>query len=578
MVEPKYPFRDSLRRAQDIYLEAVSDFIEIRLGGSSNDVLDFSDISDLFRKNWYDSIDGHFRSVDEYYEARSVVQLIVEGRNRCSHPPWDLNPDYVRTHLFIIAEFLGKINRNLDQLEVNTIIDKLFYDDTPERLDKVEQQLKNTEAEKEESEKEKKELEKKLEILHSNASELESQKNKLESDIRRMSQEMIEKNQKLKATDTQLKKSKERVKKSIEDRKEAEGRIRSLEEQIEGMETDYNLEKTTLKKQLTAMTEVIHEKNVLTDSLSELLSIITLNQPDDSIFPQVNISSSVRIIDQRNTNRKNYIFNLLKLKQPSIYYVQDEDRMYHYITENIPEISDAIEIHNKKTPKENEKKLLEKLEQGELNTIVSNSIFSGLPKNDKHIHIVFCNLSPGIEAFIDRCQPAFLSDNYCFIHLIYDYELDLDSINSRFPDRDAFNTIYKKLKCVDGIESNFISTDNILNELDIEEVTFDPICNIFQEIGMIEKKMSGVKLLSDPKKKLEESTVFNEGLKEREKYQEFYDFQKSYSCAELWDRIGEKAEISNFLKDYNNTLEVSNSGLEEELERMELESADSPLE
>ncbi|MCG9129554.1 hypothetical protein JT359_18345 [Candidatus Poribacteria bacterium] len=50
MVEPKYPYRDSLRKAQDIYLDAVSNFVEMRLGSPSENALDFNDISDLFRR------------------------------------------------------------------------------------------------------------------------------------------------------------------------------------------------------------------------------------------------------------------------------------------------------------------------------------------------------------------------------------------------------------------------------------------------------------------------------------------------------------------------------------------------
>lgn len=427
-------------------------------------------------------------------------------------------------------------------------------------------------------ESDKKELENKLENLQEDVRKLESKKEKLEGDITKMSQEAIEKNLMIKTTTIQLQKSKERIKKSTEETKEAKGQITTLQEQIEGMKTDHNLEKTALKKQLSAKTEIIHENNVLTETLSELLSIITLNQRDGIIFPQVNINSSVRIIDQRNTNRKNYLFNLLKMKQPSIYYVHDEDQMYEYLTEHIPDISDAIEKHSMNTPKEDEKELLKRLEQGELNAIVSNSIFSLLPKNENPIHIVFCNLSPGIEVFINRCQPAFLSDNNCFLHLIYGYETNMDTIMKCYPDRDQFNTFYSSLKEIDGILTNFVLIDDILQELNMKKPEFDTYSNIFQDIGMIEINKYGVKLLSNPKKKLEESTIFNECEKEREKYQEFYDFQKSHSSSDLWDRIGEKAEISNILKDHNNTMEVSKSLLEERIDTIEPENTDAPLE
>ena len=578
MAETKYPFRDSLRRAQDIYLEAVSDFIEVRLGNSPDGVLDFGYISKLFRDRWYDNIEGHFRSVDEYYEARSVVQLIVEGRNKCSHPPWDLDKDYVRTHLFIIAEFLGKIDRNLDQQEVNTIIEELYYDDTPERLEESERQVEKINSEIDNLVKNNKKLSDDLEIKEIQLSELELKMDKLKSDITRMSQEKIEKNQKLKTTTTQLKNSKERLKKSTDEVKQEKEMIASLQQQIVSMETEHNENKTTLRKQLSTKTKVIQENKDVIESLSSLLSVITLNQPNDTIFPQVNTTSSVRIIDQRNTNRKNYVFNLLKMKEPSIYYVKDVDQMYQYLTENMPEVSDLIEKHKQETSKQDEKELLVRLEEGNLKTIVSNSTVSVLPKIDCKIHILFCHLSPGIDVFINRCQPAFLSESTCFLHLIYDSDTDMDIIMESYPDRDIFNGFYVNLKGIDGIESNFIPTNNILNKLDMQKQTFDPICNIFQDIGMIEKNKYGVKLLSGPKKKLEESTVFNNGIKNREKFQEFYDFQKRHSCIDLWDKIAEKTEISNILKDYDNTTIVKKSEIEEKLEAIESENTDSSLE
>lgn len=553
MSEAKYPFRDSLRKAQDIYLDAASTFMEVRLGDSSNNDLDFSDISNLFFTHWRDSIEGHFRCVDKYYDARSVVKLIVEGRNRTSHPPWDLDPDYVRMQLYIIADFLGKISRNIDQQDVEKIINDLFYDNTPELLKNAEAELENIQSEKDKLEDNIKELQNDLDSLKKQHRELKSNNTKLESDKSKLSMDLIEKNQKIKTTTDQLKKSKERLKKSIEEKNASKERIASLEKQIEGMETDHKQEIKSLNEQLTTQKNIVLEKKIQIESLSDLLSIFKIAKQEDALFPPINVNSSIRIIDRRRTNRKNYLFDLLKMNQPSIYYVKDVDQMFQYLTEHIPEISDVIEKHNKKTPKEVEKEMFERLEEGELNTIVSNSTFSELPKYNNNIHIVFCHLSPSIDVFVNRCQPAFLSDNSCYLHLIFDPEKDMDSITKSYPDRDVLSTFYKNLIEINGIETKYISTDDILQKLEMNKPEIDPFIKILHDIGMIEENNSRIKLLSSPKKTLEDSDLYIDGLEKREKFQEFYDFQESHSCEELWDRIGEKAEISNILKDFNNS-------------------------
>ncbi|RKU25145.1 hypothetical protein C6497_16490 [Candidatus Poribacteria bacterium] len=578
MSEAKYPFRDSLRKAQDIYLDAASTFMEVRLGDVSYNDLDFCDISNLFFTHWRDSIEGHFRCVDKYYDARSVVKLIVEGRNRTSHPPWDLDPDYVRMQLYIIADFLGKISRNIDQQDVEKIIEDLFHDDTPERLVETEEKLKNVESEREKLEDGNIELQNDLDNLKKQLSDVESKNNKLESDMTKTSKDLIEKNQKIKTTSDQLKKSKERLKKSLEEKNASKERITSLEEEIEGMATDHKLEIKTLQEQLTTQKNIVFEKKIQIETLSDLLSIFKIAKQDDALFPPININSSIRIIDQRRINRKNYLLDLLKMNQPSIYYVRDVDQMFQYLTEEIPGISDLIEKHNQKTPKEDENKLLERLEEGELNTIVSNSTFSMLPKYNNNMHIVFCHLSPSIDVFVNRCQPAFLLENSCYLHLIFDPEKDMDSITKSYPDRDVISAFYKNLIEINGIKSNYISTADILQKLKMNKPEFDPYINILQDIGMIQENNNRIKLLSTPKKSLEDSDLYIDGLEKREKFQEFYEFQENHSCEELWDRIGEKAEISNILKDNNySSMNIVYEEIEE-YDKIDAERTDSTLE
>ena len=167
MSKAKYPNRDALREANDIYLDAIYPFVSkcldkfqdttaeelirdaLSLASHDNieEKIEISDIAHLFRTYWYDYFQDRFEAIDPHYEARSAIGLIVEGRNRASHRPWDLDPEFTRTQLFLIAEVLGKINRSDAQREVETIRDKLF-NDTAEQLVTIAVEAKEAEYEK----------------------------------------------------------------------------------------------------------------------------------------------------------------------------------------------------------------------------------------------------------------------------------------------------------------------------------------------------------------------------------------------------------------------------------------------
>ncbi len=162
MSTSNYPNRDALRKALDIYLDAMHAFVVRCLNqipgktakGIIKDIcrkdvkeIECKDIAYLFR-NYWDPFKKHFNRIDRYYEARSVVQLIVEGRNRASHQPWDLDLEFTRTQLSMIAEILEKIDGPNKQREVEEIREDLFSDDTKERLEETEKRLMEIAAEK----------------------------------------------------------------------------------------------------------------------------------------------------------------------------------------------------------------------------------------------------------------------------------------------------------------------------------------------------------------------------------------------------------------------------------------------
>ena len=143
-----YPNRDALREAHDIYLNAMKSFILECLkesGGAAEekvieieDTMEIADIPHFVNKYWDRSFEQYFTHIDRYYEVRGVTWVIKEGRNRASHPPWDLDPKFTQTHLFLIANLLEKIDRPDAKRRVENIQDRLFPDNVVQLTEEIE--------------------------------------------------------------------------------------------------------------------------------------------------------------------------------------------------------------------------------------------------------------------------------------------------------------------------------------------------------------------------------------------------------------------------------------------------------
>ena len=135
-----YPNRDALRAAHDIYLNAMKSFIFkcLKESGAAaeekvieiEDTMEIADIPHFVNKYWEKSFEQYFTRIDRYYEVRGVTWVIKEGRNRASHPPWDLDPEFTRTHLFLMANLLEKIDRPDAKSRVENVQDQLFSNNT----------------------------------------------------------------------------------------------------------------------------------------------------------------------------------------------------------------------------------------------------------------------------------------------------------------------------------------------------------------------------------------------------------------------------------------------------------------
>ena len=116
-------------------------------------VIDINDFPHLVNRNWEDAFETRLND-DKIF--RNQLWLIVECRNYGAHlGDVDIESEFTRAHLFLIADVLGKINRSDAKCKVEAIRDDLFFDDTAEHLAEVEERLTKVESEKHECEKSK---------------------------------------------------------------------------------------------------------------------------------------------------------------------------------------------------------------------------------------------------------------------------------------------------------------------------------------------------------------------------------------------------------------------------------------
>ena len=159
----KYPNREALRKAHDIYRDAMRPFITRCLrkvrgeqvedlirdslpdaemeqferalqkhNGNIEAAIDINHFPHVIRNNWH--LDRVF---SQQFDSNSKVQYktgtIVEGRNLCAHPGVeDLDPECTRADLTYVAEVLGEIKDKEAKEAVENIRDRLFSDE-PEK-------------------------------------------------------------------------------------------------------------------------------------------------------------------------------------------------------------------------------------------------------------------------------------------------------------------------------------------------------------------------------------------------------------------------------------------------------------
>ncbi len=589
MNRAEYRNRDALNQALDLYLgamflfvsecldeQSIREFLRLLSDDDLRNEMEVKDIADLIKRYWSKSFKEKFKITDRYgmtryYDARSVTSLIVEGRNRVSHQRLqELDPEFTRAQLFLIAEVLGQINMSVQQREVVDIRDKLF-NDTGDHLVKI-----AVKAEKAKYEKSITKVEKRLAGEKENNEELSKQ-------IADNTAKLDEKTEKLEKLSGRLVTAKL-------DEKESEKRLNSISKQLEKVQAEHSAcEKhiTTISDQVTSteaarddykerletaseelkevnerlsitsgqLLAVKAEMDVSEERLAtarKLLTITTIgNQEVRAIFPPFETNSTVRILDRRGVDKQDYLLGLLVQKQPTLIYVQSEEMIDNLLALVGPEKAAVIGRHDKQTSEAEAAEILKKLERKKLIAVVSNTTLSTLSPSHSVEHFVFCHLVPGLDEFVERCQPAFTSAKNVYLHLIYESKQNVEDLTEKYPNEEALRKLYQKFRNCTAIEEKFINLENLYselckdNELGMTKLGIETGFSIFRELGFLEQNEEGIRRLSTNPRKLEESKIYSRGEKLKKEITNSPAFQYEHSIEQIWEGILEKLNIDS---------------------------------
>ena len=120
---PRMGLEDALRTS--LLEKRADDFVQnLRRGKSAAESIDVNDFPHIVQRNWREVFD---RAFGGWRTAPNALWQIVDARNHVAHPgQQDLEPEYVRTHLYHIADILGRINAPDEKRAVEEIRDDLF--------------------------------------------------------------------------------------------------------------------------------------------------------------------------------------------------------------------------------------------------------------------------------------------------------------------------------------------------------------------------------------------------------------------------------------------------------------------
>ena len=518
-------------------------------------IIDIDDFPPLVNANWEDAFEG---TLNDDKSFRNQLWLIKTCRDQSwAHPPeGDAESEGTRAYLFLIADVLRKIKKPDKQSEVEAIRDKLFPD-TAEHLAEAEERLKDLESEKSEAEKrladvesEKKEYEQKNAALSKQVDAKENQRKKLDKQLKRA-----------KAQNDKYKKdvagTKQRLEKSEAAQADYKNRLETKLKELKGTQAEW---KETEERLATALNQLAAAQAAEKGSAARLRTIQNLftvaaigkQEVQDvfqSVYPSIETDATVRILDRRGVDKKNYLLALLEQKQPTLIYVQSEEMADLLLERVVPEKADVIGKCNERTSEAEETEILEKLETGELIAVVSNTAFSTLAPLHCVEHFVFCHLVPGLDEFFRQCEPAFTLEKHAYLHLIYNRKKDIEGLNQwltqKYPDREVLVKMYRELERLAGVNGDFIKTENIYSELDIEKPSIETGLAIFAELQLLERNGEIIKFLPNVNTDLNKSAIHCRGEKLKKETADFRVFQLERSIEQIWEEMLAKLGVDS---------------------------------
>lgn len=536
-------------------------------GNDIESAIDFSYFPAIIQKNWLIEQNRQNYGFNQQFDADMTFQsrlwLIRGGRNIGEHEDTKIDSEFVRIHLFLIGEVLNKINEPDRQSEVEKIRADLFSDDTAERLAEAEERLKEMEAENEENKKNLAEVEKHLETV-------KSEKSKYETDNGTLSKQIDEKEKRRKKLSKQLKSArtqtdkykknlagtKQRLEKSEAVQANYKEALDATTKKLEEAKRKCRASEDSLKATSGRLEDAIDEWMASVGRLTALQKLFTTaaieSQKVQAIFPPFETDSVVRILDRRGTDKRNYLSRLLDQKQPTIIYVQSEEKIDQLLTLVGPEKAAVIGKHSQQTSETEETEILKKLENRELIAAVSNTTFSELQRSDCVEHFVFCHLVPNVDEFFKRCQPAFASESEkdSYLHLIYESKQKIEELKQKYPKDELLRKLYQKIRNLTpiGKSINFQDLHSEIckeNELDIAKLGFETGLVIFEELGLLKRNGETIERIGDVRTELNKSKTYCVGAELNKEIENSPSFQLEHSIELIWEKMLEALNVDS---------------------------------
>ena len=149
------------------------------------------------------------------------------------------------------------------------------------------------------------------------------------------------------------------------------------------------------------------------------------------------------------------------------------------------------------------------------------------------------------------CQPAFTSANNAYLHFIYESKQNVEDLAEKYPNEETLRKLYQKFRDRTPINTEFINPDNLYNELckenelGITNLGIETGFSIFEELGFLEQNEEGIRRLSTPPRKLEESKIYCRGKKLKEEIANSPAFQHEHSIEQIWEKMLEELNIDS---------------------------------